>query len=337
MPMSILSATLSRLLEANLVGSSLALCWHVGEPLTLPISYYEDSIGVMRDVLPASCTMNLKLQTNGILITDEWCRFFLRHNVQVGISIDGPHQLNDKARVTRSGRGTFDKAVKGLRLLRRHGVDFNVICVLGAASLSQAREIFEFFREESVQRVCFNIEETEGVHRSSLLSKASFLKSFEEFYRAYVSIVEQSSDRQWVREIDNPFEALFVSRHTDVCNHQTTPFSIVTVDWQGGLSTFSPELLGTPAPDFGNFVFGNVVTDSIADMQASKGFERALADIRAGIDACERTCDYFGVCGGGAPSNKFFENGSMASDETVYCRAIIKTTSNVLIERVADR
>jgi uncharacterized protein len=335
MSTGVVAATIERLVEAQLIGNTLAVCWHAGEPLTLPIEYYEQAIECIRTRVPKSCSLQFKVQTNGTLITNSWCDFFARHDFQVGMSIDGPRVLHDEARVTRSGKGTFDKTVRGLRLLASRGIDFHVICVLGKRSLSHARQLFEFFRDEQVKRVCFNIEETEGIHRSELVSARTFIALFQQFYREYVSIVERSNEKQWVREIDSPLEALFAGHNLATHNSQVSPFGIVTIDWEGGLSTFSPELIGTPTTEFGNFVFGNVMNCTIAEMRQSALFSKVYADILSGVNLCRATCEYFGVCGGGAPSNKYFENGSMASGETIYCRAIIKTTTDLILERIA--
>jgi uncharacterized protein len=94
----------------------------------------------------------------------------------------------------------------------------------------------------------------------------------------------------------------------------------VTVDSEGNLSTFSPELMGNVGQSYSGFVFGNVLRDRLKDVISNLAFLAAWGDIHAGIELCQRTCQYFGVCGGGAPSNKYYENGSFVSTETVHCR-----------------
>src|SRR6202023_883381 len=108
-------------------------------------------------------------QTNGMLINDDWCRFFAATGASVGVSIDGPESINDINRVTRAGRGTFAQAFAGLQCLQRHNIEFSVISVLGAASLDKAQELHDFYVSNGITSVCFNIEEIEGPHTSSSL------------------------------------------------------------------------------------------------------------------------------------------------------------------------
>jgi uncharacterized protein len=332
----VISATCDRLVEANLVGPEINICWHAGEPLTLPISYYARAIEIIREHLPRECAIQFKFQTNGILISHDWCEFFRKYEVQVGVSIDGPPELNDLMRRSRSGKATSEQTRRGIRLLREARVSFNIICVLTNDSMNKAKELFEFFCNEHIEHVCFNIEETEGVHRSQLISAGSSEAKFRSFYREYALLTSTSKKLHWVREIDAPFRVMFAAERDRALNQQVTPFAIVTIDWQGSLSTFSPELIGMTAPRFGDFKFGNVLHHSIAVMREAPTFLGALNEIENGVELCRSNCEYFAICGGGAPSNKFFENGSLASSETAYCRSIIKTTADVLLDLVLE-
>src|SRR5262249_9071329 len=138
----------------------LSVVWHAGEPMVLPVSFYEKAFRLVDRLKPAGLTVTHSFQTNGTLITDEWCRFFSDEHVGVGVSIDGPKRLHDRNRVTRSGQGTFDKAIAGIRLLHKHRVPFHVISVLSAESLAAPDEMFEFYVGEGIEHVCFNVEES---------------------------------------------------------------------------------------------------------------------------------------------------------------------------------
>ena len=105
----------------------------------------------------------------------------------------------------------------------------------------------------------------------------------------------------------------------------------------GGISTFSPELIGIESKEYGDFTIGNVLTDSLEDAARSQRFRQLDTDICAGVAACRESCKYFNYCGGGAPANKFFENGSMNSTETLYCRLTKKALFDVCAEFVTAR
>ncbi len=98
--------------------------------------------------------------------------------------------------------------------------------------------------------------------------------------------------------------------------------------------TFSPELLGLTSEDYGDFTFGNVVTDSFDSIISKPKFVAVARDIAAGIHRCRETCEYFAYCGGGAPVNKYFENGSFDSTETMFCRLSTQAVLNVVLEKL---
>ena len=114
-------------------------------------------------------------------------------------------------------------------------------------------------------------------------------------------------------------------------NDQVTPFRIISIDSQGGFSTFSPELLGMKSDIYGDFCFGNVMVNNFFDIFQQDKFNQVLSDIEAGVQLCAETCEYFFLCGGGAPSNKYFENGSFVSAETMYCRYTIKKPLEIVL------
>jgi uncharacterized protein len=102
------------------------------------------------------------------------------------------------------------------------------------------------------------------------------------------------------------------------------PLALISVAWNGDFCTFSPELLGQRAERFGDFVLGNVARAGYVDALQSPAMQRLWSAVVAGVEACERHCAYFAFCGGGAPANKWFENGDLASAETLYCRSMVQ-------------
>ncbi|MEY2983991.1 MAG: putative arylsulfatase regulatory protein, partial [Cyanobacteriota bacterium] len=110
------------------------------------------------------------------------------------------------------------------------------------------------------------------------------------------------------------------------------PFAIISIDHQGNFSTFDPELLAIKTPQYGDFVFGNVLQDSFESVCQTEKFQRIYQDIALGVENCRQSCDYFGLCGGGAGSNKFWETGSFTASATQACRFRIKEVAEVVIE-----
>src|SRR5207237_1381212 len=113
-------------------------------PLIIPPDYYTQIFDRINALVPPEITVQHHIQTNATLINQQWCDLFKKYKVRVGISIDGPQQLNDANRVTRSGKSTFDIVQKGVDFLKRNDITFHAIAVVTYESLAFAKEIFDF-------------------------------------------------------------------------------------------------------------------------------------------------------------------------------------------------
>ena len=109
---------------------------------------------------------------------------------------------------------------------------------------------------------------------------------------------------------------------------------MLSIDYEGNFMTFSPELLSLESEEYGKFILGNVGQETFEKACYSQKFRQIYSDIKAGVDLCEQSCQYFSVCGGGAPANKFYENGSFRSTETMYCRLTKKILVDLILEDI---
>ena len=116
-------------------------------------------------------------------------------------------------------------------------------------------------------------------------------------------------------------------------NELNRPFSILSVDWQGNFSTFDPELLSVASDRYGSFNLGNLKDLSLVESTRTTQFQRLFDDMSRGVETCHKGCEYFGLCGGGNGSNKFWEHGTLASSETNACRFCTQIPVQVLLER----
>ena len=325
----------SQVFASGWAKEGLSVVWHAGEPMVLPIDFYRRAFRLIDELKPAGLSVTHSFQTNGTLIDDAWCDFLGEANVSVGVSIDGPQRLHDKNRVTRSGRGTFDKTIAGVRLLRRRGVPFHVISVLTAESLAAPDEMFDFYLAEGIEHVCFNVEESEGDHRSEAFADAGIDRAYYRFLSEFWRLSAAHPGRlNFIREIDDAQRNVFRPQEAGFFNQLAVPFAVTSMDWTGNIATFSPELLGLKNAEYQDFVLGNVNRGQLAEMADAPLLARMKADIDAGIALCRDTCEYFSVCGGGEPVNKLFENGSFASAETTYCRMTKMRVTDLVLDRL---
>jgi uncharacterized protein len=319
MQQSTITTLFEKLFASGWAGAELTVIWHAGEPLVVPIEFYRAAFKAIEALRPRSVIVHHSFQTNGMLITADWCELFREWNVGVGVSIDGPRAIHDAHRVTRNGRGTFDRTIAGIRQLRRERIPFHVISVLTAAGMSAPQEMLDFYLSEEIENICFNVEESEGDHRSGLFALGDAQARFRHFLHTFWTLARQTSGINFIREVDGMLPRVFRPAGTTLTNGQVQPFGMLNVDCHGNVSTFSPELLGLKHAGYGDFIIGNIATDSLADMSRSAQMLAMTRDIDAGVAACREHCEYFSVCGGGAPINKLTENGSFVSERTQFC------------------
>lgn len=325
-----------RLREDGLAGAELTVVWHAGEPLVLPTAWYAQAFAVLAEELPGS-RVRQAVQTNAVLVNEQWCAFFKQHDVQVGVSVDGPAALHDLHRRTRRGGATHAAVLQGLRLLREHGVPFHAIAVVTAATLADADGFYDWFAEQGVGELGCNFDEAEGAHRQSSLAGA------EAAHEVFVHrLLQRSLDGPVaVRELAAAWQLL---RHplprwgwrarSWPLNSQAMPMALVTVLHDGDFGCFSPELVGQPHPVYSNFVLGNVHRGGYLQALRGPAFARLWHDVRRGIEGCESQCEHFAYCGGGAPANKLYENGDLGSTQTLHCRSMVKRPFDAVLQHV---
>ena len=239
----------------NLIGNELEICWHLGEPLSVGRAYYEDMVPALEEVVAGRTKLSHTFQTNGTLIDEAWCGFFKSIDAQVGVSLDGPKDLHDRRRVTRRGEGTFDRSFAGFRLLREAGIRRYIIAVLSMEALRDPDRIFDFFVGIGETNVCFNIEESEGIHTSRIVDTDEACDLARRFFTRLLERLQADTSGIWVRELQQMLGLLMTSRQGACLNDNNEPFRVISVAHDGSWTTFSPELISTAAPAYGDFRF----------------------------------------------------------------------------------
>lgn len=320
------AAAVRNLRDSGLLGEKLSVVWHAGEPLVAPIEFYEEALPAVSGFASDALAVRQSVQTNGTLLTAAHCELFRAHGVTVGLSLDGPAFLHDAHRRTRSGRGTHAAVMNGLRLLREHEIGFNVIAVLTDESLDHPDELYEFYAGNGVRQVGFNIDEAEGINTTSSFARPGRVERYRKFMRRLFDLY-RGDGRLKVREFEEFESLLRLGRGGIGVNTQSQPFAIVNVATDGAFGTFSPELL-----EFSDYRLGNVHAELIIDALRDLRARSLFSDVAEGVERCRQTCPYFAICGGGAPSNKLAENGTVRSTETIYCRYTIQTLADLLVD-----
>jgi uncharacterized protein len=337
MQIDVMRGICTNLLNSEFVGSEVELCLHGGEPLAAGYDWFETFLQVVDELSADDLYVKFNIQTNGTLISQEWVDIFKRANVAVGLSIDGPKEIHDRNRRNWNGQSTFERTMKGVELLRSASIQFTVLCVLDYQALGQAGEIFEFMTKLGPSEVAFNLEEKEAAHTTSSLMRRDAKARSREFFRAYWNCAERGGFPHEVREFRHIGNVMGgILNGYELLNHMTEPLCCVTVASNGDFSTFAPELLepGQEVKRFQNVVIGNVLNNMIGEVVLTPRFQELYEQVADGVKLCKQTCFYFPFCGGGSPSNKFYELGTYIAAETAYCRNAIQAVVDEAIDRV---
>ena len=142
-----LETYIRQLIEAHRT-PEVTVAWQGGEPTLMKLEFFEKAVAFVDKYRKPGQTIRQTFQTNGLLLDDAWCAFFKKHQFVVGLSVDGPRALHDAYRRDRRGQGTFELVMRGLKRLKAHGVDFNILCTVNAANETRGREVYRFFRDE---------------------------------------------------------------------------------------------------------------------------------------------------------------------------------------------
>ena len=334
--LNLLPLLIQRILESPYAGPEFSLVWHAGEPLTLPTRWYDEATKILYQSLADHGALGLDftqhVQTNATLINDSWCDCFRRNRIVAGISVDGPEDIHDAHRRFRNGRGSHALAMKGIEALHRNDVPFHCISVLTEDAMEQPERMYRFFRDNGIYDVGFNVEEQEGIHTSSSMQGAAMEAKYRDFLQTFWRLSEQDGYPVVLREFEQVI-SLIQGHQRMTQNELNRPFSILSVDWQGNFSTFDPELLSVASDRYGTFNLGNLRDLSLEESTKTEQFQRLFSDMSQGVHSCQEGCEYFGLCGGGNGSNKFWEHGSLASSETNSCRFGTQIPVQVLLER----
>jgi uncharacterized protein len=335
-------AVLRRILEALFSTSFLAdrvvLLWHAGEPLVVPLDFYRQTLSLIQELNTRGVKVIPSLQTNGMLITQQWCDFLKQYQVHVGVSLDGPQHLHDQSRVDRAGKGTFERTMRGIRLLQQNGIEPSIIMVLTNDALDYPDEIWQFFSDHHLTKLAFNSEEINGAHtRSSLDNGEEVGERYKHFLRRILELRDRCEGQPpFIRDV-NTFLGHSQELTDPLRSQASAAGAIMSFDSVGNVSTFASELLTMKHPHYGDFLLGNVFDGPLEDLFASAKHLAIQQEIQRGVARCQQRCAYFDFCGGGSPANKFSEHGTLDATETLYCKLQIQATVDVILEHEERR
>ncbi|MGE5227847.1 MAG: anaerobic sulfatase maturase [Planctomycetaceae bacterium] len=144
----LLETYLRQLIEAHANAPEVAVAWQGGEPTMMGLDFFRRSVELAEGLKRPGQRLVYTIQTNGTLLDDDWGAFLAEHRFLVGLSIDGPREVHDTYRVDKGGKGSFDRVMEGLDVVRRHGVQWNALTTIHAANEGRGRDVYRFLRDD---------------------------------------------------------------------------------------------------------------------------------------------------------------------------------------------
>jgi len=281
-----------------------------GEPTLAGLKFYRKLVEFQKQYGRDGQAVSNALQTNAILINEDWCGLLRDYNWLVGVSIDGPEPMHDRYRVNRGGQGTWRRVMRGIEILKQHKVEFNVLCVLSQANVEDPREVYRFFRSIGVDNIQYiPLAEFDGQG-----NPLPFTITPEQYGRFMLETFElwwPERRRVRIRLFDNIAEALAGQKPGNCTMHETCD-SYVVVEYNGDVY---------PCDFFvqNDWKLGNIMQDSwpeIARRQRRLSFASKKMLPRPECRACE----YDPICHGGCPKLRHGPNRRF-EDLDYFCQA----------------
>jgi uncharacterized protein len=287
-------------------GPQITFAWQGGEPTLMGLDFFRQAIAYQQQYREAGMRIVNALQTNGVTLDDDWCEFFKTNGFLVGISLDGPRELHDIYRVDKGGKPTFDRVMVGLRLLQKHGVEFNVLTTVHAANADHGLEVYRFLRDQvGTQYIQFipivERHNDTGYQEGSTVTPRSV--SAEQYGKFLIVIFDE-----WVRhDVGRVFVQIFdvalaawVGDPPGLCVFEETCGAALALEHNGDV--YSCDHFVEPKHFVGNIVDIPLNEIVVSDQQRQFGIAK-----RDTLPHYCRACDVRFVCNGGCPKDRFIE------------------------------
>lgn len=288
--------------------------WHGGEPLLRSIDFYRKALSLQQKYARGRRIDNV-IQTNGTLLTDEWCEFFAQNHWLVGISIDGPQPDHDHYRLTAAGKPSWKKVMQGIKLLKKHGVEWNAMAVVNAYNANHPLEFYHFFKENGCQFLQF----TPIVERLTRHEDGRTLASLAD--KDEISLSEASvAPEQWGYFLCAIFDEWV---RKDVGKIFVEIFDCTLANWMGispGICAYSKECGHAGVMEHNgdvyscdHFVFpeyklGNIRDHSLIDMLYGEQQQEFSRLKHSSLPRQCKECDMEFACHGECPKNRFMKD-----------------------------
>lgn len=309
--------------------------WHGGETLMRPLAFYKKAMELQRKYARGR-TIDNCIQTNGTLLTDEWCRFFKENNWLVGVSIDGPQEFHDEYRKTKQGKPSFFKVMQGINLLNKHGVEWNALAVVNDFNADYPLDFYHFFKEIGcryiqftpiVERICRHadgrhlaaVEEAEGQ------PLADFSVTPEQWGNFLCTIFDE-----WVKtDVGEYFVQLFDATLANWVGQQPGICTLAKTCGHAGVMEFNGDVYACDHFVFPQYKLGNIRSKTLVEMMYSEEQQKFGQAKQTALPTQCKACDFLFACNGECPKNRFCRTASGEPGLNYLCKGYHQFFSHV--------
>jgi uncharacterized protein len=291
----------------------ISFCWHGGEPLLAGLDFFKKACEIQKKYKSNLQIIENRLQTNATLINQKWADFFKEFDFKVGISIDGPEQLNDKQRFFKNGQGSYHEIAKGIDILRINKIPFSVLMTVSKETVKYPDEIYDFVVKEGFVTVKFN--PCFGSHKLSV----NFIDYAHFMNRIFDLWFKEDRVELSIGPAEDIMKGL-LGGNPNVCHMRNTCYRHVKIDYNGDVipcDTF----LGK------DFKFGNILNQEIADIIRSKQYLAFFNAVKEIPSQC-LNCKWYYVCGSGCSRHSF--EGNLRKKQNKMCES-----KKIMFEHIA--
>ncbi len=268
--------------------------WQGGEPLLAGKDFFRKAVRLQKESLRDGQDVANALQTNGTLLDDQWCEFFAAEKFLIGLSLDGPAQWHDAFRVDKAGGPSFHRAWAGLELLKKHGVEFNVLVTLNSVNAPHAGDIYRYFVNRGVNYLQF-IPILERTPSGEVTDYSCTAGQFGNFC---LDVFEQWASRDIgkvsERFIDNVLHTLIFQK-ASMCCHSGRCANAHVLEFNGDLYACDHFV-------YRPWLIGNIHETPLSQLVRSKKLDE-FAEMKTLLPDTCRDCEFLSLCNAGCPKH----------------------------------
>ncbi len=290
----------------------VGFAWQGGEPTLMGVDFFARAVELQKEYGKPGQQISNTLQTNGVLLDDNWCRFFHDNKFLLGISVDGPRGFHDSYRLDRAGSGTFDRVMQGIEKCKQHRVEFSALVLLSRRNVGHPDELFDFFVENGMTYLqfipCVETDSATGDIADFAITPqqyGDFLCSLFDLWYAY------GPEKVNIREFDSLVTYYVMGKHT-ICTYSKQCAGFVVIEHTG--DAFCCEFFVEP-----KWHLGNILETPLKELAGSR-IKRAFARDKEKLSHTCLVCSYLDICRGGCVKDRVRLGGDV-SRESHFCRS----------------